>query len=125
MREAGARRRAARSRYDGSWRDRDPAEAPAGVAPVIRLKAPQSGETVDRGPRAGRGHGRQRRSSTTSSSCARDGTPTYKLSVVVDDHDMAITHVIRGDDHLTNAFRQTQIYRRDGLGRCRNSRISR
>ncbi|HEX9648654.1 MAG TPA: glutamate--tRNA ligase family protein, partial [Alphaproteobacteria bacterium] len=40
-----------------------------------------------------------------------DGTPTYMLSVVVDDHDTAISHVIRGDDHLTNAFRQTQLYR--------------
>ena len=44
-----------------------------------------------------------------------DGSPTYNLSVVVDDHDMAVTHVIRGDDHLNNAFRQTQIYRALGL----------
>ena len=54
-----------------------------------------------------------------------DGTPTYQHAVVVDDHDMGITHVIRGDDHLTNTFRQVQIYQRDGLGRRRASRTCR
>jgi glutamyl-tRNA synthetase len=97
-------------RYDGRWRDRDPSEAPAGVAPVIRLKAPRTGETVveDRvqGP------------VTVANEqlddmvlLRGDGTPTYMLSVVVDDHDFGVTHIIRGDDHLTNAFRQTQLYR--------------
>ncbi len=54
-----------------------------------------------------------------------DGNPTYNLSVVVDDHDMGVTHIIRGVDHLTNAARQTQIYHGDGLGRCRTWRIFR
>ncbi|BBK42881.1 glutamate--tRNA ligase 2 [Allostella vacuolata] len=96
-------------RYDGRWRDRDPAEAPAGVRPVIRLRAPQSGETVihDRV----QGEVKVANEQLDDMVLLRaDGTPTYMLSVVVDDHDMDITHVIRGDDHLTNAFRQTQIY---------------
>src|SRR6185437_3436162 len=97
-------------RYEGVWRDRDPAEAPAGVPPVIRLKAPQSGETVIRDHV--QGEVRVANSQLDDLILLRaDGTPTYNLSVVVDDHDMAITHVIRGDDHLNNAFRQTQIYR--------------
>jgi glutamyl-tRNA synthetase len=97
-------------RYDGTWRDRDPAEAPQGVAPVIRLRAPQEGRTTIRDLVQGE--------VTVANAelddlilLRADGTPTYNLSVVVDDHDMAITHVIRGDDHLNNAFRQTQIYR--------------
>jgi glutamyl-tRNA synthetase len=96
--------------YDGTWRDRDPREAPPGVKPAIRLKAPRSGETVIRDHVQG--------SVTVANAqlddliiLRSDGTPTYNLSVVVDDHDMGITHVIRGDDHLNNAFRQTQIYR--------------
>jgi glutamyl-tRNA synthetase len=96
-------------RYDGRWRDRDPAEAPAGIKPVIRLKAPQDGETVVEDMVQGR--------VTWASKdlddivlLRSDRTPTYMLAVVVDDHDMGITHVIRGDDHLTNAARQTQIY---------------
>ncbi len=95
--------------YDGRWRDRDPAEAPAGVDPVIRLKAPQQGETVIDDLVQGQ--------VTTANAqlddmvlLRADGTPTYMLSVVVDDHDMAVSHVIRGDDHLTNAFRQTLLY---------------
>src|SRR5207253_2562806 len=97
-------------RYDGTWRDRDPAEAPAGVDPVIRLKAPQEGATTV--------HDLVQGEVTVGNSelddlilLRADGTPTYNLSVVVDDHDMGITHVIRGDDHLNNGFRQTQIYR--------------
>jgi glutamyl-tRNA synthetase len=100
-------------RYDGTWRDRDPAEAPAGIAPAIRLKAPQSGSTTIRDLVQGE--------VTIANTelddliiLRADGTPTYNLSVVVDDHDMGITHVIRGDDHLNNAFRQKQIY--DALG---------
>jgi glutamyl-tRNA synthetase len=96
-------------RYDGTWRDRDPAEAPRGVPPVIRLKAPQQGSTTIRD--------RVQGDVTVANSelddliiLRADGSPTYNLSVVVDDHDMAITDVIRGDDHLNNAFRQTQIY---------------
>jgi glutamyl-tRNA synthetase len=97
-------------RYDGRWRDRDPAEAPAGVPPVIRLRAPQQGETVIQD--AVQGEVRVGNTQLDDLVLLRsDGTPTYMLSVVVDDHDMGVTHVIRGDDHLTNAFRQTQIYR--------------
>ena len=100
-------------RYDGRWRDRDPKEAPAGVLPTIRLKAPQTGETVVED---------QVQGPVTVANAQLDdmvllrgdGTPTYMLSVVVDDHDFGITHIIRGDDHLTNAFRQTQLYRAMG-----------
>jgi glutamyl-tRNA synthetase len=96
-------------RYDGRWRDRDPREAPPGVAPVIRLKAPQSGETLVKDQV--QGEVRVGNEQLDDMVLLRgDGTPTYMLSVVVDDHDMAITHVIRGDDHLTNTFRQVQLY---------------
>jgi glutamyl-tRNA synthetase len=100
-------------RYDGTWRNRDPSEAPPGIPPAIRLKAPQQGSTTIRDRVQGR--------VTVENAelddliiLRADGTPTYNLSVVVDDHDMGITHVIRGDDHLNNAFRQTQIS--DALG---------
>ena len=96
-------------RYDGRWRDRDPSEAPPGVKPVIRLKAPQEGETVI--DDLVQGEVRFANSQLDDMVLLRsDGTPTYMLSVVVDDHDMGITHVIRGDDHLNNAARQTQLY---------------
>ena len=102
-------------RYDGRWRDRDPAEAPPGVAPAIRLKAPREGETVVED--LVQGTVRVANAELDDMIILRsDGTPTYCTAVVVDDHDMGITHVIRGDDHLTNTFRQVQIYRRDGLG---------
>jgi glutamyl-tRNA synthetase len=95
--------------YDGRWRDRDPSEAPAGVDPVIRLKAPREGETVINDQV--QGPVRVENSQLDDMVLLRaDGTATYMLAVVVDDHDMAITHVIRGDDHLTNAFRQYQLY---------------
>ena len=100
-------------RYDGRWRDRDPAEAPAGVKPAIRLKAPREGEVglID----LVQGEVRVKNAEMDDMIILRsDGTPTYLHAVVVDDHDMAITHVIRGDDHLTNTFRQIQIY--DALG---------
>ena len=104
-------RAAGRTRlYDGRWRDRAPAEAPAGVDPVIRLKAPLEGETVIDDLVQGRVTVANDRLDDMVLLRA-DGTPTYRLSVVVDDHDMAVSHVIRGDDHLTNAFRQTQLYR--------------
>jgi glutamyl-tRNA synthetase len=100
-------------RYDGRWRNRDPAEAPAGILPVIRLRAPQTGETVV----DDRVQGRVTVANEQLDDMVLlrgDGTPTYMLSVVVDDHDYGITHIIRGDDHLTNAFRQTQLYRAMG-----------
>ena len=96
-------------RYDGTWRDRDPTEAPAGIDPVVRLKMPQTGETTI--------HDQVQGEVTIANSqlddmilLRSDGTPTYMLSGVVDDHDMGVTHVIRGDDHLTNAFRQYQLF---------------
>jgi glutamyl-tRNA synthetase len=96
-------------RYDGRWRDRDPSEAPAGVPPVVRLKAPLEGETTF--------HDLVRGDVTVPNSqmddmvlLRADGSPTYMLSVVIDDHDFGITHVMRGDDHFTNTFRQIQIY---------------
>jgi len=107
-------RSAGRSKlYDGRWRDRDPSEAPAGVAPVIRLKAPLTGETVVDDQVQGRVTW-QNEHLDDLVLLRSDGTPTYMLAVVVDDHDMGVTHVIRGDDHLTNAARQKQIY--DALG---------
>jgi glutamyl-tRNA synthetase len=96
-------------RYDGRWRDRDPATAPAGAKPVIRLKAPQTGETVVNDEVQGRVVW-QNENLDDLVLLRSDGTPTYMLAVVVDDHDMGVTHIIRGDDHLTNAARQTQIY---------------
>ncbi len=96
--------------YDGTWRDRDHREAPPGIAPTIRFKAPREGETVIKD----RVQGRVVFANKDLDDLVilrSDGTPTYNLSVVVDDHDMDITHVIRGDDHLTNAARQTQIFK--------------
>jgi len=95
-------------RYDGRWRDRDPKDARPNVRPVIRLRAPQNGETVI--------HDLVQGPVTVANAqlddmilLRADGTPTYMLAVVVDDIDMGITHVIRGDDHLNNAFRQYQL----------------
>lgn len=97
------------ARYDGRWRDRDPSEAPAGIPPVIRFKAPQAGETEIEDQV--QGMVRLQNNQLDDMVLLRaDGTPTYMLSVVVDDHDMGITHIIRGDDHLTNAFRQQHLY---------------
>ena len=101
------------ARYDGRWRDRSPAEAPAGAAPVIRIRAPLDGETVIED----RVQGRVAFPNTDLDDfiiLRSDGTPTYMLAVVVDDHDMGVTHIIRGDDHLTNGGRQKILY--DALG---------
>src|SRR5436190_5701120 len=112
MREAA--RREGRSRfYDGRWRDRDPKEVPPGIQPVVRLKAPLSGESVIEDQVQGRVAWAN--SDLDDLVLLRsDGTPTYMLAVVVDDHDMGVTHIIRGNDHFTNAARQKQIY--DALG---------
>src|SRR6476659_6671285 len=112
MREAA--KKAGRSKlYDGRWRDRDPSEAPPGVKPVIRLKAPLDGETVVEDRVQGRVVWQN--ADLDDMIIARsDGTPVYNHAVVVDDHDMGITHVIRGVDHLTNAARQVQIYKAMG-----------
>ena len=108
MREK-ARQEGRQPRYDGTWRDRDPQEAPSDRQPVVRLKVTQTGET-------------KLQDLVQGDVCVQnnqlddmillraDQTPTYMLAVVVDDIDMNITHIIRGDDHLTNTFRQLQIY---------------
>ncbi|MBL6457965.1 glutamate--tRNA ligase [Belnapia sp. T6] len=100
-------------KYDGSrWIGLDPAAAPS-VAPVIRIKAPRGGETVV--PDLVQGEVRVANAELDDMIILRsDGTPTYLHAVVVDDHDMRITHVIRGDDHLTNTFRQCMVY--DAMG---------
>ena len=100
-------------RYDGRWRDRDPSEAPPGVAPTIRLRSRQEGETVVDDKVQGRVVF-PNKDLDDLVLLRSDGAPTYMLAVVVDDHDMGVTQIIRGDDHLTNAARQTQIY--DALG---------
>jgi len=100
-------------RYDGRWRDRPASEAPEGIKPVVRFKAPQEGETIVAD---------QVQGSVTYANnqlddliiLRSDANPTYNLSVVVDDHDMGITHIVRGVDHLTNAARQSQIYKAMG-----------
>ncbi|MHA1565715.1 MAG: glutamate--tRNA ligase [Alphaproteobacteria bacterium] len=99
--------------YDGRWRDRDPADAPTDVPPVVRVKMPKTGQTVIRDLVQGE--------VTVANEQLDDfillranGTPTYMLSVVVDDHDMDVTHVIRGDDHLNNAFRQYHLFKACG-----------
>ena len=108
MREA-ARAQGRSPRYDGTWRDRTPSEAPTSAPFVVRLKADQSGETII-GDQV-QGVVKFRNDQLDDLVLLRsDATPTYMLAVVVDDHDMGVTHVIRGDDHLTNAARQTQIY---------------
>ena len=97
-------------RYDRRWRDRSESEAPDGAPFVIRLKVPTDGETTI--------HDEVQGEVTVNNAeiddyvlLRADGTPTYMLAVVVDDHDMGVTHVIRGDDHLNNAFRQLPIIR--------------
>ncbi|MEP3668778.1 MAG: glutamate--tRNA ligase [Roseibium sp.] len=100
-------------RYDGRWRDRDVSEAPAGVAPAIRLKAPEEGETVVDDLVQGRVTF-PNKDLDDLVLMRSDGTPTYMLAVVVDDHDMGVTHIIRGDDHLTNAARQSLIFQAMG-----------
>jgi len=100
-------------RYDGRWRDRDPSEAPAGAKGAIRIKAPIDGETVVHD--LVQGEVRFPNKDLDDFIILRsDGNPTYMHAVVVDDHDMEVTHIIRGDDHLTNAARQTVIY--DAMG---------
>jgi glutamyl-tRNA synthetase len=100
-------------RLTSPWRDRDPSEAPADIKPVIRVRAPHDGDTLV--PDLVQGDVRVSNAELDDMIILRsDGTPTYLHAVVVDDHDMGITHVIRGDDHLTNTFRQIQIYQANG-----------
>lgn len=97
-------------RYDGRWRDRDPSEAPEGASYTVRLKTPTDGEATIQDEVQGTVSVRNEEIDDYIILRA-DGSPTYMLAVVVDDHDMGVTHVIRGDDHLNNAFRQLPIYR--------------
>ncbi len=95
-------------RFKSPWRDKAQSQA-SSVKPVIRIKAPLEGEMVIRD--LVQGEIRVKNSELDDLVMLRsDGTPTYMMAVVVDDHDMGITHIIRGDDHLTNAFRQKVIY---------------
>ncbi len=96
-------------RYDGRWRDRDASQALRGVSPVIRIKAPLSGETLIDDAVQGKVVF-PNKDIDDFVLLRSDGTPTYMLAVVVDDHDMGVTQIIRGDDHLTNAARQSVIY---------------
>jgi glutamyl-tRNA synthetase len=100
-------------RYDGRWRDRDPSEAPEGAPFVVRLKAPKEGATTIEDQVQGTVTV-QNEEIDDLVLLRSDGTPTYMLAVVVDDHDMGVTHVIRGDDHLNNAFRQLPIIKAMG-----------
>lgn len=99
--------------YDRRWRDRSPSEAPEGLKAVIRIKAPLTGESIvyDRVQGEVKIEAEQLDDFIILRS---DGVPTYMLAVVVDDHDMGVTHVIRGDDHLNNTFRQNVIYQSMG-----------
>jgi len=112
--ELAAAREAAKAeggvyRYDRRWRDRDPSEAPAGIEPVIRIKAPLDGETIVDDKVQGR-VAFANKDLDDFVILRSDGSPVYMLSVVVDDYDMGVTHIIRGDDHFTNAARQTLLY---------------
>jgi len=100
-------------RIDSEWRDRECGPEQEGQPSVVRIKAPREGETVIDDLVQGR--------VTVANAelddfvlLRSDGTPTYMLAVVVDDHDMGVTHIIRGDDHLNNAFRQLAIIRAMG-----------
>ena len=108
MREE-ARKEGRPPRYDGRWRDRSASEAPQGVKPVVRLRAPRDGQTVLHDKVQGRVTWANKDLDDLVL-LRSDGSPTYMLAVVIDDHDMGITQIIRGDDHLTNAARQMHIY---------------
>lgn len=113
--ELAARRAAAQAerrpfRIESEWRDADPSTRPEGQPWVVRIKAPREGATtisdLVQGPITV-----QNAEIDDYVILRSDGTPTYMLAVVVDDHDMGVTHVIRGDDHINNAFRQLVIIR--------------
>jgi glutamyl-tRNA synthetase len=112
-----ARKEGRAPRYDGRWRDASAEQVAAAQAegrkPVVRLKAPQEGETVIDDAVQGRVVF-PNKDLDDLVLLRSDGNPTYMLAVVVDDHDMGVTQIIRGDDHLTNAARQTHIYQAMG-----------
>lgn len=111
--------RAENTRFESPWRTRPPEQAPTDTPFVVRFRAPQEGQTIV--------HDGVQSDVTFPNDALDDlvilrsadiatlganthGEPTYNLAVVVDDHDMGVTHIIRGDDHLINAARQQQIY---------------
>ncbi len=99
-------------RIDSEWRDADPATAPADTPCVVRIKAPLANERGGKTVICDLVQGEVTVDNAEIDDFVllrSDGTPTYMLAVVVDDHDMGVTHVIRGDDHLNNAFRQLAI----------------
>jgi glutamyl-tRNA synthetase len=108
---AKAEKRAPRGpqKIESPWRDRDPKEAPAGIKPALRLRAPRDGETVVDDKVQGRVVV-QNTQLDDMIILRSDRAPTYNFAVVVDDHDMGVTHVIRGSDHLNNTSRQIQVY---------------
>ncbi len=109
MRARAARGEAAAALSTGAGATATRPKRPAGAPYVVRLKTPERGRDDDRGPRC-RAASRSRIAEIDDFILLRaDGTPTYMLAVVVDDHDMGVTHIIRGDDHLNNAFRQLPI----------------
>ena len=95
--------------YDGRWRNRDSKDAPKDILPVIRFKAPLQGSTTINDLVQGK-ITLNNQDLDDMILLRADGTPTYMLSAVVDDHDMGVTHILRGDDHLTNAFRQNHLF---------------
>ena len=112
MREQ-ARKNGSPVSYNGKWRDKSPSDAPTDIKPTVRFKAPKEGQTVI--------HDLVQGDVITQNNhlddmilLRADGSPTYMLSVVIDDHDMEISHVIRGDDHLVNAARQAQLIKAIG-----------
>lgn len=111
MREK-ARSEGKQTAYDRRWRD-SPSQPPEGIDPVIRIKAPLNGATTIQDKVQGEVTV-QNENLDDFIILRSDGTPTYMLSVVVDDHDMRITHIMRGDDHLNNTFRQKIIF--DAMG---------
>lgn len=102
--------------YNNKWRDKGASEAPADAPYVVRIKTPLEGHTIVNDEVQGdvKVENKQLDDMIILRS---DGTPTYMLAVVVDDHDMGITHVLRGDDHLNNTFRQNVIYDLMGWGK--------
>ncbi|HEY7807469.1 MAG TPA: glutamate--tRNA ligase [Croceibacterium sp.] len=116
--ELAARREKARAerrpfRIDSEWRERREGDWPADEPFVVRLKAPREGETVIEDLVQGRVAVKNEELDDFVL-LRSDGSPTYMLAVVVDDHDMGVTHIVRGDDHLNNAFRQLAIIRAMG-----------
>ncbi|MAR79332.1 MAG: glutamate--tRNA ligase [Rhodospirillaceae bacterium] len=104
-----ARENGLKKTYNGLWRDKEPTDNEKNIKPVVRFKSPQVGETIITD--LVQGEVKIKNEQLDDMVLLRsDGTPTYMLSVVVDDYDMEISDVIRGDDHLNNALRQINLF---------------